>query len=107
LQRMTSGGPMVLAIAGGIVDHPETYSMLLESFQTVWLKARPEEHMERVRAQGDERPMAGNPQAMGELRALLNAREPEYARAALTVDTAGRSVRESLDDVLAAIARGV
>lgn len=107
LDRMISGGPMVLAVAGGIVEHPETFATLLKNFQTVWLRARPDEHMERVRAQGDERPMAGNPQAMRDLRALLTARESEYARASLTVDTSGRTARESLDAVLTAIARGV
>ena len=51
---------VVLAVAGGIVSEPETYNFLLRNFHTIWLKATPEEHMQRVRTQGDERPMAGN-----------------------------------------------
>ena len=50
---------VVLAVAGGIVSEPETYDFLLRNFHTIWLRATPQEHMDRVRAQGDERPMAG------------------------------------------------
>jgi len=95
---------MVLAVAGGIVAAPETYATLLARFHTIWLRTAPEDHMARVRAQGDERPMAGNPQAMAQLRAILTAREPLYARAQAKVDTAGRSPDQSLADVLAVIA---
>ena len=52
-------GKIVLAVAGGIVSQPETFNYLLQNFHTIWLKAKPEEHMARVRGQGDERPMAG------------------------------------------------
>lgn len=104
LARMAYGPPIVLAVAGGIVSEPQTFEHLLNSFRTVWLKARPEEHMQRVRDQGDERPMDGNPGAMGDLRRILTAREAHYARADLAVDTTGRSVRDSLNDLLSALA---
>jgi XRE family transcriptional regulator, aerobic/anaerobic benzoate catabolism transcriptional regulator len=83
---------MVLATGGGIVSEPLTFDLVLSSFYTVWLKADPEEHMARVRRQGDLRPMADDRSAMAELRNILISREPLYARAATVVDTAGHSV---------------
>jgi XRE family transcriptional regulator, aerobic/anaerobic benzoate catabolism transcriptional regulator len=83
---------MVLATGGGIVSEPLTFDLILSSFYTVWLKAEPEEHMARVRRQGDLRPMADDRSAMAELRNILVSREPLYSRAAAVVDTAGLSV---------------
>jgi XRE family aerobic/anaerobic benzoate catabolism transcriptional regulator len=80
---------MVLATGGGIVTSPDTYALLRRSATTVWLRARPEDHWNRVVRQGDRRPMADHPQAMADLRALLAAREPLYVQAAVTVDTTG------------------
>jgi XRE family transcriptional regulator, aerobic/anaerobic benzoate catabolism transcriptional regulator len=82
----------VLATGGGIVSEPVTFDLILSSFYTIWLKAEPEEHMARVRKQGDLRPMADDRSAMAELRNILVSREPLYARAAAVVDTAGLSV---------------
>lgn len=95
---------LVLAVAGGIVSEPATFEFLLRHFHTIWLRARPEEHMARVRAQGDERPMAGNPAAMQELRRILTGREALYARAEAQVDTSGRSLEHSLRDLVAMVA---
>jgi XRE family aerobic/anaerobic benzoate catabolism transcriptional regulator len=83
---------MVVATGGGIVSEPLTFDLILSSFYTIWLKAEPEEHMTRVRAQGDLRPMADDRSAMNELRTILRSREPLYARASSTVDTAGLTV---------------
>jgi len=83
---------MVLATGGGIVSEPLTFDLILKSFYTIWLKAEPEEHMARVRRQGDLRPMADDRSAMAELRNILKSREPLYARANAVVDTAGLSV---------------
>src|SRR5580704_16300546 len=83
---------MVLATGGGIVSEPVTFDLILSSFYTVWLKAEPEEHMARVRRQGDLRPMADDRSAMAELRTILLSREPLYARASAVIDTAGLSV---------------
>ena len=80
---------MVLATGGGIVSEPLTFDLILSSFYTIWLKAEPEEHMARVRRQGDLRPMADDRSAMAELRNILVSREPLYARASAVVDTAG------------------
>ena len=83
---------MVLATGGGIVSEPLTFDRILSSFYTIWLKAEPEEHMARVRRQGDLRPMADDRSAMAELRNILASREPLYARANAVVDTAGLGV---------------
>jgi XRE family aerobic/anaerobic benzoate catabolism transcriptional regulator len=83
---------MVLATGGGIVSEPLTFDLVLSSFYTIWLKAEPEEHMARVRRQGDLRPMADDRSAMQELRTILRSREPLYARASAVVDTAGLTV---------------
>ena len=82
----------VLATGGGIVSEPVTFDLVLSSFYTIWLKAEPEEHMARVRKQGDLRPMADDRSAMAELRNILTSREPLYARASAIVDTAGLNV---------------
>ncbi len=98
---------LILAVAGGLVAEEDTYATLLSRFHTVWLKARPEEHMSRVRAQGDTRPMAGNPEAMVQLRSILHAREALYARAQETLDTSDRGLEEAQAALVALIrARG-
>ena len=94
---------VILAVAGGIVAEPATYAKLLAKFHTVWLKASPQEHMDRVRAQGDERPMAGNPEAMDQLKSILTSRESLYQRAQSMLDTSGRTEGESLRDLLTLI----
>lgn len=96
---------VVLAVAGGIVSEPETFNLVLNAFHTVWLRARPEEHMNRVRAQGDMRPMAGNPEAMEQLTAILTSREALYGRAQAQLDTSGKAVEEALEDLIALIER--
>jgi XRE family aerobic/anaerobic benzoate catabolism transcriptional regulator len=79
--------PIVLATGGGLVTASDTYARLRRSAVTIWLRASPEEHWNRVVRQGDRRPMADHPQAMADLRALLAAREPLYATADHLVDT--------------------
>ncbi len=91
---------VVLAVAGGIVADEDVYETLLKRFHTVWLKASPEEHMSRVRAQGDMRPMEGNPEAMVRLRQLLNDRMKDYARARHQFDTSGQDAEVALDGLL-------
>jgi XRE family aerobic/anaerobic benzoate catabolism transcriptional regulator len=86
--------PSVLATGGSLVNDPTTYALLRSHARTIWLRARPEDHWNRVVAQGDQRPMAENPHAFAELRALLAAREKLYARADHTVETSGRTVRQ-------------
>jgi XRE family aerobic/anaerobic benzoate catabolism transcriptional regulator len=95
---------MVLATGGGIVSEPLTFDLILSSFYTIWLKAEPEEHMARVRGQGDLRPMADDRSAMAELRNILVSREPLYARASAVVDTAGLSVDNAAARLVDAVA---
>jgi XRE family aerobic/anaerobic benzoate catabolism transcriptional regulator len=97
-------GPMLLATGGGIVAEPVTFDLILSSFYTIWIKAEPEEHMRRVREQGDLRPMGGDASAMQELRAILVSREPFYARARAIVDTAGLSVDNAAERLHTTIA---
>jgi len=94
---------MILAVAGGIVAEPPTYARLLERFHTVWVRTTPAEHMQRVRAQGDLRPMQGNPAAMAQLKTLLEERAPLYARAEAQIDTSNRTPRSSLNDLMTVI----
>jgi len=86
-----------LTVGGGVVSEPETYNLLLLNCYTVWIKAAPEEHMARVVAQGDMRPMAGNEAAMDDLRNILASRESLYGKADAVVDTSDRAVDVSLD----------
>jgi XRE family aerobic/anaerobic benzoate catabolism transcriptional regulator len=95
--------PMVLATGGGIVTSPDTYALLKKAALTVWLRATPEDHWNRVVRQGDRRPMADHPQAMADLRAILGVREPLYAGAAYTVNTSGRDVGEIVDEIATAV----
>ena len=96
---------MILAVSGGIVAAPATYAQVLERFHTIWVRTGPAEHMARVRAQGDLRPMEGNPGAMDQLKALLSTRTPDYERAFAQVDTTSRPVQSSVNDVLTIIAK--
>ena len=103
LRRLLAGAPCVFAVGGGLVTDEQSYETLRRRARTVWLRATPEEHWQRVVAQGDTRPMADNEQAFVDLRRILSAREPLYQRAEVVVDTSGAR----LDDVVAAVAAQV
>jgi XRE family transcriptional regulator, aerobic/anaerobic benzoate catabolism transcriptional regulator len=85
----------VITTAGGIVSDRDSYALLLRRSHTIWIKARPEDHMSRVMAQGDFRPMAQNREAMADLVAILDARSADYARAQAQLDTSGETVEQS------------
>ncbi|MGB8474366.1 MAG: helix-turn-helix transcriptional regulator [Candidatus Acidiferrum sp.] len=93
----------IISIGGGVVSEKDTYDYLLSSCYTVWIKARPEEYMARVIAQGDLRVMGGSNQAMEDLRRILEAREPLYRKADLYLDTSGHSADESFAELRAAL----
>lgn len=96
LERVMREHPRaVISVGGGAVAQPETFEMLQSNCLTVWVKAQPEEHMARVMAQGDLRPMAGNDEAMEDLKRILEAREPLYAKADTVLDTSGETVDQS------------
>jgi len=94
---------LVLAVGGGLVADPATYERLLASCFTVWLKARPAEHMQRVIAQGDMRPMSDNRQSMADLQRILRNREPLYAKADVQLSTTGRTPEACVDTLLGII----
>ena len=91
--------PLVLATGGGLPASPDTYALLRSRALTVWLRADPEDHWNRVVQQGDRRPMADHPEAMAELRRLLSAREPLYAEASATIDTSRLGVEGAAEAV--------
>jgi XRE family aerobic/anaerobic benzoate catabolism transcriptional regulator len=96
LERVTNEyDRAVFSIGGGVVNEPETYDYLRANCFTIWIKAKPQEHMDRVVSQGDFRAMAGNDRAMEDLRRILSAREPLYRQADATLDTSNATVEES------------
>ncbi|HYK60543.1 MAG TPA: helix-turn-helix transcriptional regulator [Bryobacteraceae bacterium] len=93
----------VLATGGSLVSEPGTFERLLSSCFTVWVRASAEEHMQRVIAQGDMRPMANNRDAMSDLKRILAERETLYSKADIEIQTAGREFEESLDLLMQAL----
>jgi XRE family transcriptional regulator, aerobic/anaerobic benzoate catabolism transcriptional regulator len=93
----------VIATGGSLVTDPSSYELLLERCFCVWLKASPQEHMSRVIAQGDMRPFKGRSAALDEIRKLLADRDRLYARAPLAVDTTGKTVRQTLQELRKAL----
>ena len=98
-----AGDHLVVATGGSIVTDVVNYARLRECAVTVWLRALPEEHWDRVIRQGDRRPMQDHPHALGELRALLSLREPLYRQATLTIETSGKTVTEVVSEISAAL----
>jgi XRE family aerobic/anaerobic benzoate catabolism transcriptional regulator len=90
----------VLATGGSLVLDREAWKLLQKRCRTVWLQATPDDHWQRVLAQGDQRPSAASPHARDELRALLKAREPLYAQADVAVDTSRSGVAGAVRDIL-------
>ncbi len=95
---------VVVETGGSLVSEPDTYSMLREEFFTVWVRALPEDHMNRVIRQGDMRPMANNQQAMEDLKLILDERDGDYCLADHQVMTSGHSVESSLATLIEACA---
>jgi XRE family aerobic/anaerobic benzoate catabolism transcriptional regulator len=95
----------VIATGGSLVTESATYDRLLSTCFVVWLTATPDEHMHRVLDQGDLRPMADNPQAMDDLKAILDSRAPLYAKANAVVNTSDKSKAQALAALLAAVPR--
>jgi XRE family aerobic/anaerobic benzoate catabolism transcriptional regulator len=100
---LDTGQPAVIETGGGIVTAEDTYALLRHQCTTVWLRALPSDHMARVQAQGDHRPMAGRPNAMRELEELLETRRPLYSQAEITINTSRGSPEEAIDALVAAV----
>lgn len=89
---LASGERLVLATGGSIVASTSNFERLRATCRTIWLSAKPEDHLQRVAEQGDRRPMQGRPRAMQELKDLLARREPLYQRCEIEIETSGRTV---------------
>jgi XRE family transcriptional regulator, aerobic/anaerobic benzoate catabolism transcriptional regulator len=87
---------IVIATPGGLVSDTGTFKLTLDRCHTIWLKAKPEDHMSRVVAQGDLRPMTASKEAMDDLKGILAGRAAFYSKANLTVDTSEQNFDESL-----------
>jgi len=104
LQELLAAHPeLVVTTGGSLVSETATYELLLRSCFTVWVRTTPEEHMRRVLAQGDLRPMAGSQQAMDDLRRILEERTDLYGRADRVLDTTGVKPEKSVRELLKAI----
>jgi len=90
----------VMATSGSIVTEPGTLELLLASCFTVWVRATPDEHMRRVMAQGDMRPMANSGRAMADLVSILKSREPLYAKAEAAVTTSGKTPEDTVGELM-------
>jgi len=93
----------VIATGGSLVNDPGTYKLLLERCVCVWLKASPEEHMNRVIAQGDMRPFKGRSAALDEIKKLLEDRNRLYSRANAIVDTSGKTLKQAYNELRSAL----
>lgn len=94
----------VLATGGSLATERPTFELLKGSAVTIWLKAKPEQHLDRVKAQGDRRPMAGRADPLAELGTLLKDREPLYGEAEIVVDTSALTSQQVADEILRKIA---
>jgi XRE family aerobic/anaerobic benzoate catabolism transcriptional regulator len=97
----------VIATPGGLVSDAATFNLLLSHCLTVWLRATPEDHMSRVVQQGDHRPMAGNSEAMEDLRRILSGRAAFYAKADVVIDTSAQPLHETSELIRAAVTQHV
>ena len=90
----------IIGTPGGLVSDPVNFNLLLSHCTTIWLRAKPEEHMQRVMDQGDFRPMAGNREAMDDLKGILKSREAFYGRAQFQLDTSQQGLEETYQALL-------
>ena len=103
---LTKNPAAIIETGGGLAADPETLPLLLERSLAVWIRATPEDHMQRVIDQGDLRPMARSREAMRELKDILKVREPFYRQAHLQLMTSGKTAEQSFDELLGLLERG-
>ncbi len=85
---------VVLEVGGSLVSETETFNHLLSSFYTVWIRAKLEDHLNRVLAQGESKPLRDTDKAIEDLKHILEEREPFYMSANWAIDTSGRPIEE-------------
>lgn len=90
----------VISTPGGLVSDAVNFNLLLSHCTTVWLQAKPEDHMQRVIEQGDFRPMSGSREAMEDLKAILSSRADFYSKAHLQLDTSAQSLQATFNELL-------
>lgn len=93
----------VIAAPGGVVSDASSFNLLLANCYTIWLQASPEEHMQRVLAQGDMRPIEGNNEAMNDLKRILSERAAYYSKADLVLNTSHKALDETYAALKAAV----
>jgi XRE family aerobic/anaerobic benzoate catabolism transcriptional regulator len=103
---MSRNETAIIETGGGLAADPETLPLLLDHSICVWVRAAPEEHMQRVIDQGDLRPMARSREAMRELKDILKAREPFYRQAHLHLTTSGKTADQSFEELLSLLEAG-
>jgi XRE family aerobic/anaerobic benzoate catabolism transcriptional regulator len=104
-QVLSEQGDVMIEVGGSVVLDETAYGLLKERTETIWLRATPYDHLQRVKEQGDTRPMAGRINPLGELRAILQTREPLYAQADHCVETSQLSLQGVVDVVLAKVSQ--
>lgn len=104
---LSDTGAVVIATGGGIINDTENWKLLRDRCHTVWLEATPDDHWNRVVAQGDQRPMKGNPEAKKELEEILRERAPLYSMAHERLDTSEAGLEKTVDQVKKIVTRGV
>ena len=97
----------VIASPGGLVSDPATFNQLLAHCTTVWLQAAPEDHMSRVAAQGDMRPMAASREAMADLKGILASRTPFYSKAQFTINTSAQGLAPAFQELRHTVRRAL
>lgn len=101
LEYVMAEYPLSVVEAGGsLVSEPDTFQRLLNNYYTVWLKASPDEHMQRVIKQGDMRPMQSSGRAMDDLKRILVEREVDYRKADYALNTSKRSIDECISELI-------
>ena len=103
VNALSQNPTMVVALSGGFVQNEPAWQMVLDRCQTVWLEAAPEDHMNRVLAQGDQRPTAGRENAMDELRTILSARAPRYAQSHHRFNTSELGLEGTIQSIQASL----
>lgn len=105
-ETLEKSASCVIALSGGIVHNEQAYELVRRHCRTVWLQARPEDHMQRVLAEGDHRPVEGRDNAMAELRHLLATRESLYRRSEIAIDTSSRTVPQVVEELVHQLGTG-
>lgn len=91
---------VILETSGGMVASEQSYSLLLKNYYTIWVKASPKDHMQRVIDQNDLRPIEGRREAMKDLITLLSERHNAYSQADYVLDTSERSIKDCLGELV-------